>query len=382
MQIDIRFPAELYEKLKRHLFPVQTGVQPEQIAFCYAGSARRGDGTLLTVREVLPVPTEFIEFQDFDGIELADSFKVQAVLRARDSGLTLIEVHSHPHPVCDRNVAFSEFDKKGQALFHRYLSWKIPGRDWVALVFGCDSVAGTYWSADRIEPLPVSEIRIVGPRIERREGSSTDGRGELTRYQRQTMAYGVQSQRLLGQMPCRNCRFGRLGSAIAQQLAYLGVRNLVLVDGDVVEATNLNRLIGVGESDVGAFKTAAISDHLRRISSRLNAITVPQDVRSPEALNALKGCDVLVGAVDNDGVRAVLAEFAAAYLMPYFDAASDVIPPRRTFGGRSRRPSFYMVARQSMPVLCGRTGPQRSEENAVFAVRGDDRQSVGLRRRG
>jgi molybdopterin/thiamine biosynthesis adenylyltransferase len=39
------------------------------------------------------------------------------------------------------------------------------------------------------------------------------------------------------------------GSHIVQQLAHLGFRNLVIYDGDLVEESNLNRLVGATSAD-------------------------------------------------------------------------------------------------------------------------------------
>ena len=44
--------------------------------------------------------------------------------------------------------------------------------------------------------------------------------------------------------------FGGGGSHIAQQLAHVGVGAFVVVDPDVVEDTNLNRLVGATAADV------------------------------------------------------------------------------------------------------------------------------------
>ena len=84
----------------------------------------------------------------------------------------------------------------------------------------------------------------------------------------------------------------------------------------------------------GRPKVDVVADHLKRIDPGASITKVKADLRSIEAFDALKTCDVLLGAVDNDGARAILTEFAAAYLIPYFDAASDVLPATATDGVR------------------------------------------------
>jgi hypothetical protein len=55
---------------------------------------------------------------------------------------------------------------------------------------------------------------------------------------------------------------GGLGSNAAIALAALGAQEFVVVDGDVIESSNLNRLIWATDSDVGKSKAFALAAHL------------------------------------------------------------------------------------------------------------------------
>lgn len=59
---------------------------------------------------------------------------------------------------------------------------------------------------------------------------------------------------------------GGIGQQIALSLAAAGVGNLVLVDGDLVEASNLHRQILMNAADIGRPKTHAVRDGLLRIA--------------------------------------------------------------------------------------------------------------------
>ena len=69
---------------------------------------------------------------------------------------------------------------------------------------------------------------------------------------------------------------GGVGSLVAEYLARLGVGHLVLVDLDVIEDTNLSRVVGATPTDVETvqFKTQIAVRHLReaRPDIRLEAI--------------------------------------------------------------------------------------------------------------
>jgi hypothetical protein len=48
-------------------------------------------------------------------------------------------------------------------------------------------------------------------------------------------------------------------------------------------------------------------------------IDAPGSLRSPAPLDGLRSVGLILGCVDNDGARVILAELAAAYLIPYLD---------------------------------------------------------------
>jgi len=57
---------------------------------------------------------------------------------------------------------------------------------------------------------------------------------------------------------------GAIGSAVAQYLCRIGVKTIIILDKDVVVASNLNRQTLYGPSDVGRRKVDAACDCLRR----------------------------------------------------------------------------------------------------------------------
>src|ERR1700694_1397677 len=70
------------------------------------------------------------------------------------------------------------------------------------------------------------------------------------RYDRQVLLFGAKGQDRIASLTVLIAGLGGLGSHVAQQLAYLGVRSYTLIDPDSVEPSNLNRLIGATERDV------------------------------------------------------------------------------------------------------------------------------------
>jgi tRNA A37 threonylcarbamoyladenosine dehydratase len=74
---------------------------------------------------------------------------------------------------------------------------------------------------------------------------------------------------------------GGVGSFAAEFLARAGVGNLTIVDGDVVDITNINRQLPALHSTVGITKIDVVGDRLMDINPELN-LTRVQEFLSPE----------------------------------------------------------------------------------------------------
>ena len=79
---------------------------------------------------------------------------------------------------------------------------------------------------------------------------------QLQRYGRQVLLhdFDVAGQEKLLAATVMVVGLGGLGSPVAMYLAAAGVGHLVLVDGDEVESSNLQRQIAHGEADLGLNK--------------------------------------------------------------------------------------------------------------------------------
>lgn len=114
------------------------------------------------------------------------------------------------------------------------------------------------------------------------------------------------------------------GSHIAQQLAHLGFMNYVLFDADVIEASNLNRLIGGTERDVRlSTPKVQIAERLIKGVRPSAQVRLVRDVwqNNPQAL---AGCDLIFGCVDGFDQRRQLEAASRRYLVPLIDVGMDV----------------------------------------------------------
>jgi molybdopterin/thiamine biosynthesis adenylyltransferase len=153
------------------------------------------------------------------------------------------------------------------------------------------------------------------------------------RYSRHVGLFGEEGQRRIASCALAIVGVGGLGSHVAQQLAYLGVAKFLLFDDDRVEISNLNRLIGATESDVGEPKVGVVAREIATIQRGASIEAAERRFEAEADTASLIGCDVLFGCLDNDVARLGLLTAASSLALPYVDLASDVTPDGE-FGGR------------------------------------------------
>jgi hypothetical protein len=114
------------------------------------------------------------------------------------------------------------------------------------------------------------------------------------------------------------------GSHVAQQLAHVGVGSILLVDHDIADDTNLNRMVGLTAADVMAGSTKV--NVLDRLISSVNPNADVQSfsMRWQHCTDHLKHCSAIFGCVDSYGERDQLERFARRYMIPYIDVGMDV----------------------------------------------------------
>jgi bacteriocin biosynthesis cyclodehydratase domain-containing protein len=92
---------------------------------------------------------------------------------------------------------------------------------------------------------------------------------------------------------------GGLGGWSALNLACCGVGEMLLVDFDRVELSNLNRQVLYSESDIGRYKVGAAGERLRAFNSSIRIETRVQRLDSEAAIaETIDGYDMVIDACD------------------------------------------------------------------------------------
>jgi hypothetical protein len=123
---------------------------------------------------------------------------------------------------------------------------------------------------------------------------------------------------------------GGMGSWIVYNLMCMGVGNLRLIDGDKVEASNLNRSILYAEDDIGRPKVEAARDTVLRFAPRTKVEIHQRFIDSPAPLaELLDGVDLLVGCADKPAwlIREWVARAGHSTGVPTFNVSGGRVGP-------------------------------------------------------
>ena len=100
---------------------------------------------------------------------------------------------------------------------------------------------------------------------------------------------------------------GGLGSNVAAILVRAGIRQLTLVDHDVVELSNLNRQLFFADQ-LGQRKTEALAETLRRIDSGVQLRIIDTRIGSDDVARIAEDMDIVVEALDAADAKAMLVQ--------------------------------------------------------------------------
>lgn len=140
------------------------------------------------------------------------------------------------------------------------------------------------------------------------------------------------------------CGLGGLGSNIAISLARAGIGELILIDFDQVDITNLHRQ-QYKASQIGRYKTDALAENLREISPYVKLTTHTQKILEENYAELLSQADVICEAFDDAGAKAMLVN-GVLETMPekYLVSASGMagLGPANTIKTRKITKHFYL----------------------------------------
>lgn len=272
----------------------------------------------LSVR-VIPVPDDQVLASSPGLITWSTASYVRALREAAAQGCVVAVVHNHPEGM----TSFSAQDDSNEPdLVQLAVNRNGEGVKMLSLIVTADGQwAGRVWllPQDRAHA-PLRMVRVLG----RRFGLHYQGRGGaagLPAFHRQALAFGQALNEDLAHLRVGVVGCGGTGSAVAMLLARLGVGQIVVIDNDIVDRTNLNRLHGARQEDADALrpKVHVVAASIAAMGLGVRVVEVEAWVGDPECRDALRSCDVIFGCTDDHEGRLFLNRLAYYYLVPVID---------------------------------------------------------------
>jgi hypothetical protein len=139
-------------------------------------------------------------------------------------------------------------------------------------------------------------------------------------FERQAAAFGRPFIEQLHSLRIAVVGAGGTGSPTIALLARAGVGEIVVIDGDKLERSNLNRVRGARVDDVGNNKAVIQKQFVDGLGLPVQVAAIDCFVDlSPQAVDALASCDVIFGCTDDQVGRELLNACVYVYAQAYID---------------------------------------------------------------
>lgn len=187
---------------------------------------------------------------------------------------------------------------------------------------------------------------------------------ELTRT---ISAWGSNKQNELARLRIGVVGLGSVGASIAEALRRTGIHDIRLIDFDLVERKNLDRLQGIGTQHINMLKVDAVKERLETfgIYSGQNVETFPHSITEKDGLEAALDCDILFSCVDRPLPRYVLDMIAYAHHIPVIDGGIDATYSEKHDNLFQARIRTHVVAPSCACMQC--LGQYKPEDVALEA---------------
>ncbi|MFK4719444.1 molybdopterin/thiamine biosynthesis adenylyltransferase [Bradyrhizobium niftali] len=236
--------------------------------------------------------------------------------RCEQEGLELGFAHSHP----SGHLEFSAKDDANERNILRGLVGSNGAHSMLVAMVLCDGnwIARVRRGEKPLAPEPVRHVSSLGEHLVL-YGVSGDVRPTEI-LKRQEAAFGKPFNKKLQSLRVVVIGAGGTGSSAATLLARAGVGELIIVDGDNLEETNLNRVRGHRKKDLGENKAKVLAEFIHSLGLKVSVSWIGEFLdNSPKAIDALATADVVFGCTDDIAGRDILNQALYYYALAYID---------------------------------------------------------------
>ena len=325
MSYDVVITEQANESATHHLLAhLRLGLFQEDLCFAlWSPSTGRNRTTAIVHKVLLPRKDDRTLH---GGASFLPAYLTRALVLAKSEQCGLAFMHSHP---TDGWQDMSEPDivAERDVLAPPAYVTKLP---LVGLTVGADG----YWSARFWKKSNgfcrhwCTKVRVVGKDkyslyFNDRIHAPPQRRNVLRRTYD---TWGTEAQGVISRLHVGIVGVGSVGSVVIEALARVGVSVVTLVDKDVVEEHNLDRLLNATQNDIGRSKVdLAKSAFLSHATTATPVVhTIAESIHTLHAYRAILDCDLIFSCVDRPVARDVLNYVSQAHLVPVIDGGVAV----------------------------------------------------------
>jgi molybdopterin/thiamine biosynthesis adenylyltransferase len=339
MKNTIAFPEKMFTELKKHLLQNRK----EQLASILCGINKTENQTRFLCKEIIKAGPEDLEYNSTVRVRAKKEYRKRILTACLEENLSILDCHSHPFS--SAHVNFSSIDDGNDFENLTYISEKIPEIHCGSMVFSQNDFKARIYNKENQTLVSANEIKIIGQKIQKI--TNTVEEPDYETFDRQILLFGKEGQRELRKTSVAIIGGGGTGSFVSMMLTRLGVEEIINIDPDNVEISNLNRLIGATPKDINHPKAEVLKRYAETYSkTRFEAVN--KNILDPSALERIKDVDIIFFCTDNQSSRMILNDFSVKYLIPFIDLGAGILTEKGYIeaGGQVRigLPDAYCLA--------------------------------------
>jgi molybdopterin-synthase adenylyltransferase len=327
MRYSVAMTDVVDEQLRRHL--LRSDGQEDVCLASYTVSTGRYRRTFL-LKSILPPRAG--DRHVHGTASFSGPYLLRAAAEAKEAGHGLVMLHSHPAGAGWQRLSCTDHDTERDC---RHIADAYTDQPLLGMTLA--GVDGTWsartWARAATRPTPAESVRVVGAKLTVSWNDDLRPPPRRTKRQVRTVSvWGPVRQDSITRLRALVVGLGSVGLDIAQRLAATGVTDISVMDDDVVEDLNLDRMIGATRSDARKHRLKVdIAHRLMRRATTANKPrfnTFPISVCTDKGLAHALDHDVIFSCVDRPWPRAVLNAVAYADLVPVIDGglALETLP--------------------------------------------------------
>lgn len=315
MKYAIIITEKILTELRNHLLQNRR----EQLASILCGTSKTTSKITFLSKEIVKAQPGDLTSNSSVHAAAKKDYRKRLLIRCLEENLSIIDCHSHPF--VEDAAHFSPIDDRNDLRNLKYIKEKIPGIQCGSMVFSRSNFNARIYNQQTRQLLPVEEITITGKTLTKIVGEERKIDSEY--FDRQILLFGKEGQTKIQGTSVAVVGAGGTGSLVTMMLTRQGIRNLIIIDPDTVETTNLNRLVGSTPKNINQPKPEVLKQYAETYATT-TIEAIHKSIINPEALQKLKEVEVIFCCTDNQITRLVLNEEAVKYHKILIDLGTGI----------------------------------------------------------